>query len=198
MKERLDQLTLQQLIELSCGDYTVLAEGDELPMESDLLPRAASILGEYKSIALPAQAKMDLMKGEKFSKLRMKEKCARICIMLCESGRADMAREVLVLLNVSPGHMETDSAVLAQCQAILGEVKYEADRLEKQDGAKSAPSPEQTRREWLSEVASVMGVFRMNIDPAHTNAAIYANLVRQAVERTKAMSKMPPMARMFM
>ena len=61
-----------------------------------------------------------------------------------------------------------------------------------------ARTPEQTRREWYSEIASVMGVFHMNIDPMHTNAAIYANLVRQAVERSKAMAKMPPTARMFM
>jgi hypothetical protein len=38
----------------------------------------------------------------------------------------------------------------------------------------------------------------MSIDPATTNAAVYANLVHQAVERNKQMAKMPPMMGMFM
>ena len=38
----------------------------------------------------------------------------------------------------------------------------------------------------------------MSIDPATTNAAVFANLVRQAVERNKQLAKMPPMMSMFM
>ena len=43
-----------------------------------------------------------------------------------------------------------------------------------------------------------MSVFRMNIDPTTTNAAIYANLVNQAGERSKMLAKMPSMMGMFM
>ena len=39
MKTRLDQLTLKELIELSCGDYTVLCENDELLVDSDVWPK---------------------------------------------------------------------------------------------------------------------------------------------------------------
>lgn len=42
-----------------------------------------------------------------------------------------------------------------------------------------------------------MSTLKMSIDPAATNAAIYANLVRQAGERSKALSKMPIMAGML-
>lgn len=197
MKQRLDQLTLQELIELSCGDYSVLLEGDE-QMDDQVIRNAASIMSTYKSIANPTQSKVDLLGKEKVSKLRMKEKCARICLMLCESGHADMARDVLKELYINPEHMKTDEAVAAQCQAILGEVEYEAKRLDERAGDTKSTQPDKIRQDWYAEIASVMGVFRMNIDPTHTNAAIYANLVHQAVERSKAMAKMPPMARMFM
>ena len=50
----------------------------------------------------------------------------------------------------------------------------------------------------MSEVAYVMSVFKMSIDPRSTNAAIYANLVRQSAERMRQLAKMPPMARMLM
>lgn len=197
MKKRLDQLTLHELIELSCGDYSVLLEGDER-MNDQVLRHVASIMSTYKSIANPTQSKVDLLDKEKVSKLRMKEKCARICLMLCESGHADMARDVLKELYINPEHMKTDEAVAAQCHAILGEVEYEAKRLDERAGNTKSTQPDKIRQDWYAEIASVMGVFRMNIDPTHINAAIYANLVHQAVERSKAMAKMPPMARMFM
>ena len=199
MKTRLDQLTLKELIELSCGDYTVLSENDELLVDSDVLPKVKAILSEYKSIASPTQARVELMDSEKLSKYQMKEKCARICILLCAHGRHDLARDVLLQLGIEEQHLATDEAIMARCQAIIGEVEYETGRIAERK-AKNAKrrSPEQTRREWYGEIASVMGVFHMNIDPMHTNAAIYANLVRQAVERSKAMAKMPPTARMFM
>ena len=199
MKTRLDQLTLKELIELSCGDYTVLCENDELLVDSDVLPKVKAILSEYKSIASPTQARVELMDSEKLSKFQMKEKCARICILLCAHGRHDLARDVLLQLGIEEQHLASDEAIMARCQAIIGEVQYETERMtERKAKTLKARTPEQTRREWYSEIASVMGVFHMNIDPMHTNAAIYANLVRQAVERSKAMAKMPPTARMFM
>lgn len=199
MKTRLDQLTLKELIELSCGDYTVLSENDELLVDSDVLPKVKAILSEYKSIASPTQARVELMDSEKLSKYQMKEKCARICILLCAHGRHDLARDVLLQLGIEEQHLATDEAIMARSQAIIGEVEYETGRIaERKAKNVKRRSPEQTRREWYGEIASVMGVFHMNIDPMHTNAAIYANLVRQAVERSKAMAKMPPTARMFM
>jgi leucyl-tRNA synthetase len=86
------------------------------------------------------------------------------------------------------------------CKTALSdaEVEYEAKRLDERAGDTKSTQPDKIRQDWYAEIASVMGVFRMNIDPTHTNAAIYANLVHQAVERSKAMAKMPPMARMFM
>lgn len=199
MKERLDQLTLKELIELSCGDYTVLCGHDELPVDGEVLPRVKAILAEYKSIASPVKAKAELLDSEKLSKYQMKDKCARICMLLCAHGRYDLAREVLLQLGIEEQHLASEEAIKARCQAIIGEVQYETERItERKVKALKSRSPEQTRREWYSEIASVMGVFHMNIDPSHTNAAIYANLVHQAVERSKALAKMPPMARMFM
>ena len=96
MIERLDQLTLQQLIELSCGDKSVLVVGDEKPDEKALSKRAAAIMAEYKATASPVQAKIDLNEKEKLSKLGIKSRCASICLYLCSQGRSDLAKEVLI------------------------------------------------------------------------------------------------------
>lgn len=201
MKGRLDQLTLQQLIDLTCGDSSVLLEGDERPPEAVMLKMAAAILAEYKSIAAPKQAKVELAEAEELTKLRMKEKCLRICHALCTQGRQDMAREVLLELDVSPDLIADDAQVESRCRAMLDEVRYEIERtaeLAKEKEAQRGHGTPDVRKAWLAEVASVMSVLKMPIDPGTINAAIYANLVNQAAERAKALAKMPPMAGMFM
>ena len=200
MIERLDQLTLQQLIELSCGDKSVLVVGDEKPDEKALSKRAAAIIAEYKATASPVQAKIDLNEKEKLSKLGIKSRCASICLYLCSQGRSDLAKEVLIELNVDESCLATHEDIIKHCQSILGEVGFEIERIteRKVKGKdKAVRSPESTRKSWYSEIASVMSVFRMSID-LNINAAIYANLVRQAVERNKALAKLPRSARLFM
>lgn len=200
MIERLDQLKLKDLIELSCGDYSVLIERDEVPTVEEFTSRSARIMAEYKFIATPVQAKMDLAESEQLSKLNIKDKCARISMLLCKQGHSEMAKNILLELGVSELHLPTESAIEARCQSIIGEVEYEMKRIDEfnvQRNGKMKQSPEQIRKSWLAEVASVMSVFKMSIDLT-INAAIYANLVHQAVERSKAIAKMPPMARLFM
>lgn len=199
MKKRLDQLTLQQLIDLSCGDGSVLLDEGEKVGEVEMLKAAASIMAEYKAVASPAQAKMDMLEREQASKLRMKEKCANICLLLCSQNRHDMAREVLAELDVPDHLLVSDDAVRVRSQAILDEARYELGRIaERDDGKDGKRQKGDLRKTWLSEVAFVMSQLKMAIDMNTLNAAVYANLVHQSVERTKAMAKMPPMARMFM
>ena len=69
MKERLDQLTLAEFIELSCGNAKVLLEKHEVPNEEKMVKLAANLMGEYKSIASPTKAKIDLIDAEDGAKL---------------------------------------------------------------------------------------------------------------------------------
>lgn len=198
MKRRLDQLTLQQLIDLSCGDGSVLLDKGEKAGEAEMLKAAASIMAEYKSVASPSQAKMDMLEREQVSKLRMKEKCANICLLLCSQNRHDMAREVLAELDMPENLLREDDAVRVRSQAILDEARYELGRIAERENGHGGKRKGDLRKTWLSEVAFVMSQLKVSIDMNSLNAAVYANLVHQSVERVKAVAKMPPMARMFM
>ena len=199
MKTRLDQLTLQELIDLSCGDNSVIIERDETPAANESASAASRILAEYKSIASPTQAKMDLLEKEKSAKMAIKERCAKIAMALCQSGFPDKAREILIEMGVSEALLKTDESIIARCQSIVGEVDYErqrmADYVAKQAG--KARTIDEVRHSWYSEIASVMSILKVPVDMG-INACVYANLVHQAVERNKAMAKMPSMAGMFM
>lgn len=201
MKTRLDQLTLHNLIELSCGDSSVLLDKDETPTENVKLACAQQIMSEYKELATPTQAKMDMIEAEEQQKLRMKEKCLHICIALISQERSDMAKDVLLELDVNENLLKSEEAIKSRCNAMLDEVKYEIKRLAElaeERGQKKQQTVTEIRKAWFGEIAFVMSTLKMSIDPATTNAAVYANLVRQAVERNKQLAKMPPMMSMFM
>lgn len=201
MKTRLDQLTLHDLIELSCGDSSVLLDKDETPAENVKLACAQQIMSEYKELATPTQAKMDMIEAEEQQKLRMKEKCLHICLALISQERSDMAKDVLLELDVNENLLKSEKAIKSRCNAMLDEVKYEIKRLAElaeERGQKQQQTVTDIRKAWFGEIAFVMSTLKMSIDPATTNAAVYANLVRQAVERNKQLAKMPPMMSMFM
>lgn len=201
MKTRLDQLTLHDLIELSCGDSSVLLDKDETLTENVKLACAQQIMSEYKELATPTQAKMDMIEAEEQQKLRMKEKCLHICLALISQERSDMAKDVLLELDVNENLLKSEEAIMSRCNAMLDEVKYEIKRLAElaeERGQKKQQTVTDMRKAWFGEIAFVMSTLKMSIDPSTTNAAVYANLVRQAVERNKQLAKMPPMMSMFM
>lgn len=201
MRTRLDQLTLHDIVELSCGEISVLLEDGDKPDEKEVLVIARKILDDYKCIASPKQAKIDMIEEEDTTKLQMREKCLRICMALITQNRPDMAKEVLIELDVSENLLTDFEAVKSRCKAMLDDVAYEIKRAKERAedrNRRGDQTPSEIRKSWLAEVAFVMSVFRMNIDPTTTNAAIYANLVNQAGERSKMLAKMPYTIGMFM
>lgn len=201
MKTRLDQLTLHDLIELSCGDSSVLLDKDDTLTENVKLACAQQIMSEYKELATPTQAKIDMIEAEEQQKLRMKEKCLHICLALTSQERSDMAKDVLLELDVNENLLKSEEAIKSRCNAMLDEVKYEIKRLAElaeERGQKKQQTVTDMRKAWFGEIAFVMSTLKMSIDPSTTNAAVYANLVRQAVERNKQLAKIPHMMSMFM
>lgn len=202
MIERLDQIMLKDFIELSCGNPKVLLEKHEVPNEEKMVKLAAKLMHEYKSIASPNKAKIDLIDAEDETKLQMKEKCARILVMLCEMKHPEMAVEILAELDIDTESLTTPEKITSRCKALLNEAVYDLERYEEEQDEKrkrkGVSDADRVRQSWNSEIAHVMATLRMSIDPASTNAAIYANLVNQANQRVKALAKAPAMMGMFM
>lgn len=194
MIERLDQLTLRDLIEVSCGDISPLGIEDEL----EAVKTANRIMDEYMSISQPVRAKMSLSEREDTTKMAMREKCLRICKLLVDLGHAEKAKEVLIDLGVDEAHLKDNDAIAIRCKAMLDDVQFEMRRAKEAEEQNPKPkqSQDQLRKGWYSEIAFVMSILKMSFD-MDVNAAIYANLVHQAVERSKMMAKAPQMG-MFM
>lgn len=195
MIERLDQLTLQDLIEVSCGNIKPLGCEDEL----EGIKLANRLVSEYLFIAQPTRAKMHLVESEDIAKLVMREKCLKILKLLCDLGHPEKAKEILLDLGVSESHLKDNEAIALRCKAMLDDVRFELRRAQeaKEENPMPNQSPEQLRKGWYSEIAFVMSTLKMSFDPGTMNAAVYANLVHQAVERSKQLAKMPQMGMFF-
>ena len=153
MIERLNQITLSDFIELSCGNYACLLSDCKSMSESTLKEIASKLLVEYRSIVNPSNMKAMVMDKEDMLKERAKLLSLRICQALVSLGFYDDVRQVLGQLNVER-------------------------RSEEHKGSKA--TPEQIRSSFDAEIAFLMTFFKMSIDSRVISAAVYANIVHQA------------------
>lgn len=182
MKERLNQISLYDFIEISCGNYQcLLAEGE--PVSNDeLKERASKLIVDYRNIVNPIGMKAMLLDREDMVKERSKLLLLRICQTLISIDSYDDVRGILNLLNVNTQVMDNDqvkSKLEYMLHSALFEQKRNDERRNEESQDKKATS-EQIRASFDSEIAFLMTYFKMNIDIHSTNAAIYANIVHQA------------------
>ena len=166
MIERLNQITLNDFIELSCGNYACLLSDREFVSESTLKEIASKLLIEYRSIVNPSNMKAMVMDKEDMLKERAKLLSLRICQTLVSLGFYDDVRQVLEQLNVDSRNM-SDEQVTSKIDylfhsAIFEQKRNEERRSEEHKGNKV--TPEQIRSSFDAEIAFLMTFFKMSID----------------------------------
>lgn len=181
MIERLNQITLNDFIELSCGNYACLLSDRGSVSESTLKEMASKLIIEYRSIVNPSGMQAMIMDKEDMVKERAKLLSLRICQTLVSLGFYDDVRQVLGQLNVDIRDM-SDEQVISKLDyllhsAIFEQKRNEERRSEEHKGSKA--TPEQIRSSFDAEIAFLMTFFKMSIDSRVINAAVYANIVNQ-------------------
>lgn len=166
MIERLNQITLSDFIELSCGNYACLLSDCKSMSESTLKEIASKLLIEYRSIVNPSNMKAMVMDKEDMLKERTKLLSLRICQALVSLGFYDDVRQVLGQLNVDTRNM-SDEQVISKIDyllhsAIFEQKRNEERRSEEHKGSKA--TPEQIRSSFDAEIAFLMTFFKMSID----------------------------------
>ena len=181
MIERLNQITLSDFIELSCGNYACLLSDREFVSESTLKEIASKLLIEYRSIVNPSNMKAMVMDKEDMLKERAKLLSLRICQTLVSLGFYDDVRQVLEQLNVDSRNM-SDEQVTSKIDYLLHSAIFEQKRNEERrsEEHKGNKVTEQIRSSFDAEIAFLMTFFKMSIDSRVINAAVYANIVHQA------------------
>lgn len=128
MIERLNQLSLYDFIELSCGDCSVLLSPDEDINEMELKKRSSDLIIEYKKITNPSGLKSVLVDREDMIKERARVLLFKVCISLIAIDAYEDVRETLALLSydTNPCLMNKLSLKLKNCCDLLYLSKREA------------------------------------------------------------------------
>lgn len=183
MKTRLNQLSLSEFIELSCGDKSVLLDKNETMDDAILNAVTAELMYEYKTIVNPARMKSMLIEKEDISKLNARILMLKICMNLCMIGGIDDVRKVME--EYEPGYSKKEKEVEKDIAAKLREAEFLKKRISETREKHIAPSKEDIRKAFDKEIAVIMTYFKMPVDIHNTNAAVYANIVNQASEDMK-------------
>lgn len=182
MKTKLDQITVDQLVSLSCGDYSAICANSN----STKAKAARNILHEYRDIADPAGAKRTVAKAEAVLKARIAVVLYTMLEDLINIGEYEHVREILIMRGVRAAGM-TAKRLRAEVKSRLGRAKKEIE----DDALENANvSPEQIRRSFDVQTATLMAHFKFQIDTTTMKASLYAHLVARCNSEIKAQLSM--------
>lgn len=184
MKEKLEQLTLSQFVDLVCGDTNVLLGSREIGNPTKIAIATRGIVLEYRAIADPGGTASYFKHVENWIKAKMSVIIFTMCNNLVMLKQFDRAREVLVEYGLTASNWP-DSRVDGTIQAKLAQAQRELDDLEKENDQALAER-EQIRGQFDAQTASLMAHFKFQIDPTTIKASLYANLVARHNREIKA------------
>lgn len=184
MKTKLDQLTLEQFIDLTCGEVGVLLGAKEIPNPAKLATAMRNIVMEYRAIADPSGNSAYLRAVGDLVRSKLEIMLFTMCFNLATIGRHDLAKQVLADYGLNAAKW-AESRVEGTITAKLEQAKRQMADLEKQS-KQGDTSAEAIRRDFGGLVAALMAHFRFQIDPATIKASLFAHLVARHNHDIKA------------
>lgn len=180
MIERLNQLSLAQFIELSCGNNSVLLGENEKVPEDEIKRRASGLIAEYHAIANPTGMQSMLVTKDDLLKLNARLFLFKICRALCLAEGWQEARDAISELY--PAYKsKSDEQLQSDIDNLLREAEFQKKRMDAMTTEEASVSDENSiRSSFDSEIAFITTHFKMPIDIHIINAAVYANIVYRA------------------
>lgn len=182
MKERLDQFTMAQFIDIVCGDRSSIGAEDDKVAERVAL----SLVTEYNNIADPIAAKARVVEGEHKARLSAKIAVAKICMNLINVyGAYDEVRGLLEQSGFAVSHY-SDERLKKKVEQIIRSVQTDIDRTKTENQEEFSENIIQDfRASYDMQTARLMAHFKMSIDYNTITASIYANLVNMACSQQR-------------
>lgn len=184
MKDKLEQLTLSQFVDLVCGDTRVLLAHHEIGNPNKLAVATRNIVLEYRAIADPGGTGSYFKHVEDWIKAKMNVIIFTMCGNLVSLKQYGRAREVLVEYGLSASGWP-DSRVDGTIQAKLAQSQRELQDMEAEN-EKVIAEREKICAQFDAQTASLMAHFKFQIDSTTIKATLYANLVARHNREVKA------------
>ncbi|MBR1467342.1 MAG: hypothetical protein IJ606_01785 [Bacteroidaceae bacterium] len=182
MKQRLDQYTIAQFIDIISGDLSSIDADGEAAAKI-----ASSLVEQYNVAADPVSAKAQLSSHEKDSKNDAKIKLYRILLNLINVfGAYDEVRDILCLAKQGNVAKREDKSLKSKIEQMLRTEEALQERSENEKrGNDTQDVAESVRASFDSQTARLMAHFKFSISHETMSASIYANLVKMACKEQR-------------
>lgn len=184
MIETLEHLTVNQFVDLVCGNTGVLHGKHEIVSDSRLAIAMRNIVFEYKEIADRTGARSFLGRVEDLIKAKIEVIAFRMCNSLVEMSHYDRAREVMAEYGINIRAI-TDKRVAVEVRSRLERARSTVRKIESENSA-GGGEVAHVRRMFDEQTAALMAYFRFQIDTAVMKATVYANLIARHNREIKA------------
>lgn len=187
MKKKLEQLSIQEFVEMLCGNIEVLKDSrHEIVTEDKIKETVRCILLEYREIISPGGQRNYIMETANLVKERGRAILYSVCQTLVEIGECERVKVILEESGVRCQSFNEDR-LKAEVSSRLARAKDNLSKMGKEED-KAKSDPDNIRKDFDMQTASLMAHFKFQIDPITMRASIYANLVSRLDREVKEMS----------
>lgn len=179
MKKKLESLTVDQFIELLCGNPEGLESENDFEALSKNSVIIRNIILEYRAITDPSGARRQLREMERVAKARLEVTLYTIVSNMIELKGHSRVREILIWAE----RMD-DARLEAEVQSRLARARRKVE--ESGQAGKDEPSSDEIRRRFDEQTSALMAYFKFQIDTSTMKASLYAHLVARQGREIKA------------
>ena len=178
---------MDRFIDMMCGDFTAIKETGDSNSPQEVAETVAKLIYEYEKTIDPSGYKRRLSDAIDERRRDMKLMMLRICGAMVELGDADSAKSTLEQYGWRVKDLEGErlrQKIEAEARRFEAEIKREKEGREERT-EEEQPDPDEIRANYDKETAFIMTYFKMQIKLSEISAAVYANIVAQAMEEIR-------------
>lgn len=183
MKTKLDQLTMAQFIELSCGDTSMLVCGREIVSPTKLAKTTHKIICEYRELSDESGFNLYIRNIKEMLRIKTDLVIYSLCNAILQIGADDNVRQILECHGINVGSM-SDQRLKAEVKSRLERAKNGVKKFEEDD--ENAPDIKDIRKSFDEQTAAMIAHYKFQIDTTTMKATLYAHLVARFNREVKA------------
>lgn len=184
MKNKLEDLTINEFIDLVCGEVDVILSKHEIADEDMKALIIRNLIFEYKEIVDPASVRQYLSEVEDMIKARIEMTLFTMCANLVNLNEHERAREVMIVYGINAQNMN-NQRVAAEIKSRLERAKSKVAELQEKNDA-DTPTSEKICKQFDEQTAALMAYFKFQIDTTSMKATVYAHLIARHNREIKA------------
>lgn len=184
MKQKLEELTIGQFVDLICGDASVLLGRHEIASPQRQAAAIRDIVFEYRELSDRAGAQSYLSNIEELIRNKVRMSIFSECLELVRIKKYETTRNIMEQLGIGVAKMSNER-LTAEIKSQLARAR-QAEARAKENSHNPDGDAAEIRRSFDEQTAALIAFFKFQIDTETMKATIYALLVARYNREIKA------------